>query len=154
MHDAPVKELAWVPEMNLLVTGSWDKTLSDHIASDIKWYSQHLVKQLAAGNGWDGGTKAKSKSGKGPESGVDSAHATGDQSATPTSMAPSQNLTPSAVSGWLVSRTMDVSSDEMDIDLTRGLHFSHSVKAFGSNVYNLNLTLMWKRTRMCITAIK
>ncbi|KAJ8625778.1 hypothetical protein MRB53_034308 [Persea americana] len=27
MHDAPVKELAWVPEMNLLVTGSWDKTL-------------------------------------------------------------------------------------------------------------------------------
>ncbi|KAJ8625748.1 hypothetical protein MRB53_034278 [Persea americana] len=45
MHDAPVKELAWVPEMNLLVTGSWDKTLSDHIASDIKWYSQHLVKR-------------------------------------------------------------------------------------------------------------
>lgn len=27
MHDAPVKELAWIPEMNLLVTGSWDKTL-------------------------------------------------------------------------------------------------------------------------------
>ncbi|KAJ8650153.1 hypothetical protein MRB53_003176 [Persea americana] len=29
MHDAPVKELAWVPEMNLLVTGSWYKTLRD-----------------------------------------------------------------------------------------------------------------------------
>ncbi|CAA2966110.1 RAE1 [Olea europaea subsp. europaea] len=27
MHDAPVKEIAWVPEMSLLVTGSWDKTL-------------------------------------------------------------------------------------------------------------------------------
>ncbi|KAF3648304.1 Protein RAE1 [Capsicum annuum] len=27
MHDAPVKELAWIPETNLLVTGSWDKTL-------------------------------------------------------------------------------------------------------------------------------
>lgn len=26
-HDAPVKELAWIPQMNLLVTGSWDKTL-------------------------------------------------------------------------------------------------------------------------------
>ncbi|KAK4338790.1 hypothetical protein RND71_040252 [Anisodus tanguticus] len=28
MHDAPAKELSWIPEMNLLVTGSWDKTLS------------------------------------------------------------------------------------------------------------------------------
>ncbi|KAG6422005.1 hypothetical protein SASPL_118566 [Salvia splendens] len=27
MHDAPIKELAWIPEMSLLVTGSWDKTL-------------------------------------------------------------------------------------------------------------------------------
>lgn len=27
MHEAPIKEIAWVPEMNLLVTGSWDKTL-------------------------------------------------------------------------------------------------------------------------------
>ncbi|MCL7050389.1 hypothetical protein MKW94_009730, partial [Papaver nudicaule] len=27
MHDAPVKEVAWIPEMNLLATGSWDKTL-------------------------------------------------------------------------------------------------------------------------------
>lgn len=27
MHDAPVKEVAWIPEMNLLVSGSWDKTL-------------------------------------------------------------------------------------------------------------------------------
>ncbi|KAL8061027.1 hypothetical protein ABFX02_02G062200 [Erythranthe guttata] len=27
MHDAPIRELAWIPEMNLLVTGSWDKTL-------------------------------------------------------------------------------------------------------------------------------
>jgi len=27
MHDAPVKDLAWIPEMNLLATGSWDKTL-------------------------------------------------------------------------------------------------------------------------------
>ncbi|XXG87526.1 hypothetical protein AAC387_Pa11g2191 [Persea americana] len=123
------------------------------IGETCNWKRFYLT-PAEVSNGWDGGTKAKSKSGKGPESGVDSAHATGDQSATPTSMAPSQNLTPSAVSGWLVSRTMDVSSDEMDIDLTRGLHFSHSVKAFGSNVYNLNLTLMWKRTRMCITAIK
>ncbi|KAJ4950695.1 hypothetical protein NE237_027527 [Protea cynaroides] len=27
MHDAPVKEVAWIPQMNVLVTGSWDKTL-------------------------------------------------------------------------------------------------------------------------------
>lgn len=27
MHDAPIKEVAWIPEMSLLVTGSWDKTL-------------------------------------------------------------------------------------------------------------------------------
>lgn len=27
VHDAPVKEVAWIPEMNMLVTGSWDKTL-------------------------------------------------------------------------------------------------------------------------------
>ncbi|GJM93796.1 hypothetical protein PR202_ga10384 [Eleusine coracana subsp. coracana] len=26
-HEAPVKELAWIPQMNLLVSGSWDKTL-------------------------------------------------------------------------------------------------------------------------------
>lgn len=27
MHDAPICEIAWIPEMNLLVTGSWDKTM-------------------------------------------------------------------------------------------------------------------------------
>lgn len=27
MHDAPIKEIAWIPEMSVLVTGSWDKTL-------------------------------------------------------------------------------------------------------------------------------
>lgn len=27
MHDAPVKEVAWIPQMNLLVSGSWDKTV-------------------------------------------------------------------------------------------------------------------------------
>lgn len=27
MHDAPVKDIAWIPEMNLLASGSWDKTL-------------------------------------------------------------------------------------------------------------------------------
>lgn len=27
MHDAPIKDIAWIPEMSLLVTGSWDKTL-------------------------------------------------------------------------------------------------------------------------------
>lgn len=27
MHDAPVKEIAWISQMNLLVSGSWDKTL-------------------------------------------------------------------------------------------------------------------------------
>ncbi|KAF5177689.1 mRNA export protein [Thalictrum thalictroides] len=26
-HDAPIKDLAWIPQMSLLVTGSWDKTL-------------------------------------------------------------------------------------------------------------------------------
>ncbi|KAG6414903.1 hypothetical protein SASPL_122278 [Salvia splendens] len=27
VHDAPVKEVSWIPETNLLVTGSWDSTL-------------------------------------------------------------------------------------------------------------------------------
>lgn len=27
MHDAPIRDIAWIPEMNLLATGSWDKTL-------------------------------------------------------------------------------------------------------------------------------
>ncbi|PON80992.1 Coatomer beta subunit [Trema orientale] len=27
MHEAPIKDVAWIPEMNVLVTGSWDKTL-------------------------------------------------------------------------------------------------------------------------------
>jgi hypothetical protein len=27
MHDAPIKNISWITEMNLLVTGSWDKTL-------------------------------------------------------------------------------------------------------------------------------
>lgn len=27
MHDGPVKEVAWIPQMNLLVSGSWDKTI-------------------------------------------------------------------------------------------------------------------------------
>lgn len=27
MHDGPVSQVAWIPEMNLLVSGSWDKTL-------------------------------------------------------------------------------------------------------------------------------
>lgn len=27
MHDGPIKEIAWIDKMNLLVTGSWDKTL-------------------------------------------------------------------------------------------------------------------------------
>lgn len=26
-HDGPVKEIAWIPQWKLLVTGSWDKTL-------------------------------------------------------------------------------------------------------------------------------
>ncbi|GER50842.1 transducin/WD40 repeat-like superfamily protein, partial [Striga asiatica] len=34
MHDAPIKELAWIPEVNLLATGSWDKTIS--IGSSLK----------------------------------------------------------------------------------------------------------------------
>ncbi|WVZ09942.1 hypothetical protein V8G54_014472 [Vigna mungo] len=33
MHDAPVKDLAWIPEMNLLATGSWDKTLKRLISA-------------------------------------------------------------------------------------------------------------------------
>jgi WD40 repeat protein len=27
MHDGPIKDIAWIPEMNLLATGSWDKTV-------------------------------------------------------------------------------------------------------------------------------
>ncbi|KAK9229603.1 hypothetical protein WN944_022566 [Citrus x changshan-huyou] len=36
MHDAPIKEVAWIPEMNLLATGSWDKTLN--IFFRFIWY--------------------------------------------------------------------------------------------------------------------
>jgi WD40 repeat protein len=27
MHDEPVKEVAWISQMNLLASGSWDKTI-------------------------------------------------------------------------------------------------------------------------------
>lgn len=27
MHEAPVKEVAWIPELSLLASGSWDKTI-------------------------------------------------------------------------------------------------------------------------------
>jgi mRNA export factor len=27
MHEAPIKGIEWIGQMNLLVTGSWDKTL-------------------------------------------------------------------------------------------------------------------------------
>ncbi|XP_057803167.1 protein RAE1-like [Salvia miltiorrhiza] len=43
MHDAPVKELSWIPEMNLLVTGSWDKTLRYW---DLRQQSPTWVQQL------------------------------------------------------------------------------------------------------------
>lgn len=36
-HDAPVKEIAWIQQMNLLVTGSWDKTLRHATLITIKW---------------------------------------------------------------------------------------------------------------------
>lgn len=26
-HDAPIKEIAWIEQLNCVVTGSWDKTL-------------------------------------------------------------------------------------------------------------------------------
>lgn len=35
-HDAPVKELAWIQPMNLLVTGSWDKTLK-YVFVSVSW---------------------------------------------------------------------------------------------------------------------
>lgn len=53
-HEAPIKELAWVPQMNLLVSGSWDKTLRCGILTKKKntrfihiffleiWYSSSL----------------------------------------------------------------------------------------------------------------
>ncbi|KAH9667342.1 protein RAE1 [Citrus sinensis] len=33
MHDVPIEEVAWIPEMNLLATGSWDKTLNSSVRS-------------------------------------------------------------------------------------------------------------------------
>jgi len=42
MHDAPIKEVAWIPEMNLLVTGSWDKTLK-YCTSICCLYSNFLL---------------------------------------------------------------------------------------------------------------
>ncbi|MQM02420.1 hypothetical protein Taro_035195, partial [Colocasia esculenta] len=38
MHDAPIKEIAWIQQMNLLVTGSWDKTLKRE-----SWSEESLV---------------------------------------------------------------------------------------------------------------
>jgi WD40 repeat protein len=35
MHDAPIKSISWIPEMNLLVTGSWDKTLKYVLHLDL-----------------------------------------------------------------------------------------------------------------------
>jgi hypothetical protein len=35
IHDAPIKSISWIPEMNLLVIGSWDKTLKYVLHLDL-----------------------------------------------------------------------------------------------------------------------
>lgn len=42
IHDAPIKDLAWIPEMNLLVTGSWDRTLKYLNHSSFIYSSQYI----------------------------------------------------------------------------------------------------------------
>ncbi|KAG4209069.1 hypothetical protein ERO13_A03G171950v2 [Gossypium hirsutum] len=36
LHDAPIKEMAWDPEISLLVTGSWVKTLKFYLVGTKK----------------------------------------------------------------------------------------------------------------------
>ena len=42
MRDAPIKETAWIPAMNLLATGSWDKTLK-YVYDGFLWFRLSLL---------------------------------------------------------------------------------------------------------------
>ncbi|KAL5994350.1 hypothetical protein ACLOJK_024399 [Asimina triloba] len=78
--------------------------------------------QVIAGSFVYGGTKSKGISGAGPEPTMESEHPTGDKAVTPTSIPPSQNLSPmmmGGTGGWPGSRPMDMRNPHMDIDLTR-----------------------------------
>ncbi|XP_077223523.1 AT-hook motif nuclear-localized protein 11-like [Tasmannia lanceolata] len=77
--------------------------------------------QVIVGSFIYGATKTKNKSGSGPEPSAESEQPTGEQSATPTSAPPNQNIHSSIMGGlWPGSRPMDMRNAHMDIDLTRG----------------------------------
>ncbi|KAG6749497.1 hypothetical protein POTOM_046548 [Populus tomentosa] len=70
---------------------------------------------------WGGGSKTKNKKVEGPEGARDSDHQTVENPVTPTSVQPSQNLTPTSSMGvWPGSRQVDMRSAHVDIDLMRG----------------------------------
>ncbi|KAK1307539.1 hypothetical protein QJS10_CPA09g01673 [Acorus calamus] len=77
--------------------------------------------QVIVGSFIYSGSKAKNKGKIGPESGAESDQPTSDRTTTPSSMPPTQNLTPtSMMGGWPGSRQMDMRNAHMDIDLMRG----------------------------------
>jgi len=68
---------------------------------------------------WGGGSKTKNKKVEGPEGASD--HQTVENPVTPTSVQPSQNLTPTSSMGvWPGSRPVDMRNTHVDIDLMRG----------------------------------
>ncbi|XP_011036035.1 PREDICTED: uncharacterized protein LOC105133650 [Populus euphratica] len=70
---------------------------------------------------WGGGSKTKNKKVEGPEGARDSDHQTVENPVTPTSVQPSQNLTPTSSMGvWPGSRPVDMRNTHVDIDLMRG----------------------------------
>lgn len=71
---------------------------------------------------YGGGSKTKNKGGNNTESGPDSHNQTGDNSAAPGSLSPSQNPAPtSTMNTWPSPRPVDMrNAVQFDIDLTRG----------------------------------
>ncbi|KAB5569180.1 hypothetical protein DKX38_002973 [Salix brachista] len=77
--------------------------------------------QVIAGSFLWGGSKIKNKKAEGPEVARDTDHQMVENPATPTSVQPSQNLSPtSSIGVWPGSRSLDMSNTHVDIDLMRG----------------------------------
>ncbi|KAJ6344174.1 hypothetical protein OIU76_005823 [Salix suchowensis] len=70
---------------------------------------------------WGGGSKTKNKKVEAPEGARDPDRQTEENPVTPTSVQPSQNLTPTSSMGvWPGSRSVDMRNTHVDIDLMRG----------------------------------
>uniref|UniRef100_A0A2P2LZS7 AT-hook motif nuclear-localized protein n=1 Tax=Rhizophora mucronata TaxID=61149 RepID=A0A2P2LZS7_RHIMU len=77
--------------------------------------------QIIVGSFLWGGSKTKKKRGEAPEGAVDADHQTMENPVTPTSVPPSQSLTPASSAGlWSGSQTVDIHNTHVVIDLMHG----------------------------------